>query len=848
MIVYEIVPLIEVVFSFILLVLLVVRGKRHIAQKPFFLFLFSMLLWGFFIYLMRREPDLVTALFWERLVFVAIFSASILFYRFTVSITGARPRKWLHYLPHVLYFTCLALLPTKLMVSGMQVMWYGKAPMIGPLFPTYVISVYLPLTLGLVILMKHRRRSRNVDEKIRFQYIIAGIIAMFIGGTTDYLPVLGISMYPLGIVGNILFCVLATVAMLRYDLLETKVIIRKGIAYSLVGVLVLGIFGGMTLLLSSVFQTTLNPISITIMILSVFVALLVLTVFQPVLVIVRQMVDRLFYRERYDYLKALEQFSHETQSIANMQELGSNMVQLVAGALRTSSACLLLPSSGSRGLRVASSVGLEDPPRGIAFSDRNLFLKWMNTHGRTISSRELDIVPELHGLTQVEKHNLDMLHGDLYVPIRTRRGVLSGVLVLGEKLRQESYSNEDRQLLATLAGQMAMVFENASLYRRSQQEVTERKQAEEHLRASEEKLRLTFESMAEGIVVTDLDGDIIQVNEAVVRMHGYADREDLIGNSIISLVAKQDHTMVMGSLETTLAEGYTRDIECTSLGDNDNEFPVRLRTAVLKDASGGPTGFVFIIEDATERKKMEDQLRHSQLLASLGEMTAGIAHEVNNPLQSVLLYSDLLMVEKIPPQSKKDLRVLRNEAKRAAHIMTDLLTYSRRAASQERRIDLHRVIRRVLSMRRYAQTVQNVTVTANLMDGPLPVRGDSSQLTQVFMNLIVNAEEALTESENRTIVVTSTVYGEWVKVSVTDSGIGIPAENLNQVFYPFFTTKHEVKGTGLGLSTCYGIVTDHGGLIYATNNLTGGATFTVELPLATNESPKKLVEQVAGAN
>jgi PAS domain S-box-containing protein len=657
-------------------------------------------------------------------------------------------------------------------------------------------------------------------------------------------------MYPLGIVGNILFCVLATVAMLRYDLLETKLMFRKGIAYSLVGVLVLGIFGGMTLLLNNVFQTALSPMSLTITILSVLIALIILTVFQPVLVRVQQVVDRWFYRERYDYLRALEQFSRETQSIANMQELGSNMVQLVAGALRASSACLLLPSNSSRELRVASSIGLEDPPRGIVFSDRTLFLKWLNTHGRTISSRELDIIPELHGLTQLEKQNLDMLQGDLYVPIRTHRGVLSGVLVLGEKLGQEQYSNEDKQLLATLAGQMAMVFENASLYRRSQQEVAERKQAEEHLRASEEKLRLTFESMAEGIVVTDLDADIVQMNEAVVRMHGYADKEELIGRSILSLVAKQNHTKVMESLETTLEKGYTRDIECecTFLGDNGNEFPVRLRTAVLKDASEGPTGFVVIIEDATERKKMEDQLRHSQLLASLGEMTAGIAHEVNNPLQSVLLYSDLLMAENIPAQSTRDLKVLRNEAKRAARIMTDLLTYSRRTASQERRIDLHRVIRRVLSMRLYAQTVQNITVTANLMDGPLPVKGDSSQLTQVFMNLIVNAEEALAESENKTIVVTSTVFGEWVKVSITDSGTGIPSENLNQVFYPFFTTKHEVKGTGLGLSTCYGIVTDHGGLVYATNNKMGGATFTVELPLVANESPKKLIEQAAGGS
>jgi len=446
----------------------------------------------------------------------------------------------------------------------------------------------------------------------------------------------------------------------------------------------------------------------------------------------------------------------------------------------------------------------------------------MKTHGRTISSRELDVIPELRGLTQAEKQNIEALRGDLYVPIRTRQGELSAVLVLGEKAGQEPYSSEDRKLLATLVGQMAMWFENASLYRRGQQEIADRKQAEEQLRDSEEKLRLTLESMAEGIVVTDLEANVVQVNEALVRMHGYARRDEVVRRSILNLVAGRDHATVMTCLRTTLEDGYARGLECSFLSCDGGEFPVRLSMAVLRDTSGDPTGFVVVTEDATERKKMEDQLRHSQLLGSLGEMTAAIAHEVNNPLQSVLLYSDLLIGGDIPQQGKKDLRVLRNEARRAARIMTDLLTYSRRTKSQEARVDLHRVIRRVLAMRRYHETVQNITTSADLLDGPLPVKGDSSQLTQVFMNLIVNAEEALTESEDKTVVVTSTVDGDWVKVSVADSGMGIPAENLNQVFYPFFSTKQAVKGTGLGLSTCYGIVTDHGGLIRAANNDMGG--------------------------
>jgi len=457
----------EVVFCLILLVLLVVRGKHHIARKPFFLFLFSMALWGLFIYLMRREPDLVTALLWERLVFVAISSAAILFYTFTVSLTGARPRRWLHYLPYGLYFTCLALLPTKLMVSGMQIMWYGKAPMIGPLFPIYVISVYLPLTLGLVMLIKHRRRSRNVDEKIRLQYIIAGIIAMFIGGTTDYLPVLGISMYPLGIVGNILFCVLATVAMLRYDLLETKVIIRKGIAYALVGVLVLGIFGGMTLLLSSAFHTALSPISITIMIVSVLIALLVFTFFQPVLPLSQRIVDRWFYRERYDHLQALKRFTSETRDMIDLKQLASSLVTAIANGMQSRYVYLLLPSLKTGDFVTHSYYG-QNPSGHLSLRTNNLLALAMRYEDGLVDVNDIEVLPALKGLVNGEKDTLVKNHIEVMVPLKTGNRLV-GILLIGGRLSSKHYSSEDRQLLHKISQEVAVSIENALAYESIQQ-------------------------------------------------------------------------------------------------------------------------------------------------------------------------------------------------------------------------------------------------------------------------------------------------------------------------------------------------------------------------------------------
>ena len=166
-----------------------------------------------------------------------------------------------------------------------------------------------------------------------------------------------------------------------------------------------------------------------------------------------------------------------------------------------------------------------------------------------------------------------------------------------------------------------------------------------------------------------------------------------------------------------------------------------------------------------------------------------------------------------------------------------------------RRLDLHRILSKLLDMRRYTERVHNIVVSTDFAEGPLWIRGDSSHLKQLFMNLMLNAEEAVKESGGGHIKVTTRRYREWVRISVSDDARGIPPENLKQVFYPFFTTKDVGEGTGLGLSTCYGIVTNHNGLIRAENNEAGGATFTVELPMATSQEqpPVRAGRETGGA-
>ena len=234
----------------------------------------------------------------------------------------------------------------------------------------------------------------------------------------------------------------------------------------------------------------------------------------------------------------------------------------------------------------------------------------------------------------------------------------------------------------------------------------------------------------------------------------------------------------------------------------------------------------------TDLRKEQEQLHHSQLLATLGEMLTGVANEVNNPLGSILLYSELLMAGEVLPQTREDLKVIHDEARRAARTMTDLLKYYRQEKPEVRQLEINGLLDDLFRTRCRTDKVLGITITFNLHNGPLPVEGNLSQLNQLFMNLIENAEEALTKTGGGNITITTRREGVWMQILIADDGPGIPQEYLQRIFYPFFTTKQAVTGTGLGLSTCYNIVTRHKGLIRAENDKTGGAIITVEFPLA----------------
>ena len=256
-----------------------------------------------------------------------------------------------------------------------------------------------------------------------------------------------------------------------------------------------------------------------------------------------------------------------------------------------------------------------------------------------------------------------------------------------------------------------------------------------------------------------------------------------------------------------------------------------------------------LLRDVSERKRLDDQSRdlYQQLLqaekmAALGQTISGVAHELNNPLATILSWAERLAEKAADDTSRRGLNVILGESERAARIVRNLLTFARKRQSTRSLIDLNQVVRETMALRPYEQRTLNIEVLTALSSGLPPVFADAHQIQQVLLNLVINAEQAMLAANGRGSLGIRTWHDaerEAVVLQVSDDGPGIPADVKSKIFDPFFTTKETGKGTGLGLTVAYAIVQEHGGSIRVDSSPDGGASFTVELPVSAAESVSK---------
>jgi PAS domain S-box-containing protein len=368
-------------------------------------------------------------------------------------------------------------------------------------------------------------------------------------------------------------------------------------------------------------------------------------------------------------------------------------------------------------------------------------------------------------------------------------------------------------------------------------DITERKKAEEVLRLSEEKYRLVVDNANEVIVVAQ-DGMLKFFNSRTTVVLGYS-KEELASKPFIEFVHPDDQQMVIKRYLERLSGGQPPSLYAFRVVGKDGNITWVEINAVVINWEGSPATLNFLT-DVTERKraeeekqKMEEQLRLAGRLAAVGELAAGVAHELNNPLAAIQGYSQFLSSSNnLDVDTRKDVETIYREALRASKITQNLLSFARRHEPEKKFISLNEVIEKTVELRAHPLEVGNIELVTELAPDLPKTMADFYQLQQVFVNLINNAEQAMAAAHGKgKLVIKTQKSNGMIQVMFTDDGPGIPEENINRIFDPFFTTKEVGKGTGLGLSICYGIVEAHGGRIYAKSKVGEGATFIVEIPI-----------------
>ena len=374
------------------------------------------------------------------------------------------------------------------------------------------------------------------------------------------------------------------------------------------------------------------------------------------------------------------------------------------------------------------------------------------------------------------------------------------------------------------------------------QDVTDREWLEKAVHELNKRYHLLANNITDAIFFLTMNLEVVYISPSVTRLHGYTVEElmDMDNMKKMCSPAWKEIEAFWSEIFTHLTsenaeQTWSVSAELELNHKDGHNFWIEAKATLVYDPDLQMPCVVGVARDITQRKEMEQQLRRTERLAAVGQLAAGVAHELNNPLAAVQAYSQFLSSRQDLDESmREDVDTIYKEAQRASKITANLLQFCRKHEPEKKLISINEVIEDSIELNAYRLKVNNIEMSTNL-DPELPqTMADFFQLQQVFVNLITNAEQAMTKAHGQgTLTITSSLAKGAIRVTFADSGPGIPDDALNKVFDPFFTTKDVGEGTGLGLSICFGIVEHHGGTIRVKSEDGKGSTFTIELPVVT---------------
>ncbi len=613
-------------------------------------------------------------------------------------------------------------------------------------------------------------------------------------------------------------------AIVRYRLRDVEVIIKRGVAYAcfLAAAALLYFFA----LLPTTAFFFANDSDQHNWIVALLATLVIVLIAQPVRQAVQDALDRVFYRDRYDYRRALLGFARDLNSDLDVVRLSRRLVVRIVETLGVDRMALMLADERSGDF---SSIGDFGFGGTVPPLSRESSLVSRLDGGDTVALDD----PIAAALFKAEDIEFWRDAGiDYFVPCMFEGGAIA-VLALGRKDTDEPFNSEDLALLTSVAGQVATAIENGRLYRQL------------HLKAEELDRMREFnenilESLDDGLVVFDTDERIVRWNRALESFYGISrssaiDRrlEDVFDRPFVDALRAAHRDNPFGT--TLYRMPLTRRSRPVSAGEPQTKLLVNATVVPLQEAGGADAvvGTILIIEDITDRVQLEEQLQISEKMASIGLLAAGVAHEVNTPLTGISSFTQMLLegADRTDPKTAL-LEKIEKQTFRAAKIVNGLLNLSRLGSGDTERIsvDVNGVINDVFTLLEHQFEAAKIKVRRELTTAPAIISGLEHQLQQVFLNLFLNARDAMPRGGWLSVLTRFDEDG-MVVVEVSDTGSGIPSEHLARIYDPFFTTKAIGRGTGLGLSITYGIIRDHHGSIQCDSTIGQGTKFTLTLPL-----------------
>jgi two-component system, NtrC family, sensor kinase len=677
--------------------------------------------------------------------------------------------------------------------------------------------------LAAIVFYRNYLRQTNPLRRQQLKWLTRGALLTVIPFTVlDVIPILTGMQVPgplvkLGGVCLIFLPLTFSWAIVRYRLMDVDLIFKRGVTYTLATAALVGVYFASVALAAELIHTRLPNAGAWGLIAAIIVTA---ALFDPLKHAIQERVDRIFDRKRYDYRQTLITFGRGLSSQTDLGRLLSSIVDRLSETLQVGRVVIFFPDNRG-GFKVMAAHGLPGQFSGHESYPGLSFLHFDGAHAATHIF--LENPQQVLHLSDEERRAAAALDLHYYLPCRLQQKTIA-IIGLGRTAHGDFLSSEDIELLESMASYIGIAIQNARLYASLEEKIAEY----ERLKEFNENI---VESINVGVFAVDLEERLESWNAQMEVMYALP-RQEAIGQSLSDILPPD----FIAEFRRLKDEPGVHNLYRFRLQARSGETRcANMAIAPLVSRNFEVVGRIVIVDDITHRMELEAQLAQADKLSSIGLLAAGVAHEVNTPLAVISSYTQML-AKQVRSDQKVALLLdkITQQTFRASEIVNGLLNFSRTSAAEFAELDLNHVIEDTLKLLEHQFRASQVELHMSLERNLPPILGNAGKLQQVFLNLFLNAKDAM--AAGGTLRIATQVNGH-VAVDVSDTGSGIAVEHMQRIYDPFFTTKSapaegQRRGTGLGLAVSYGIIQEHAGKIQVESQVGSGTTFHLEFPMA----------------